>query len=319
MNTVTPAPSAADDTARPAPVRAPRRPWWRSRALVGLAYASPTAVIVVVLFLVPLVMVFWMSLNRWPLLGNPTMNFPADYTRVGDNDLFRDSVWFTLKYTLIITVLLSGAALGLALLVQERRPGTGFYRTAFFLPCALGFASASLLFYGFFSNSIGPLDPMLRGLGIVDEPVAWIGTPGMALFSTITLVLWRFAGFNMLILLTGLQSIPVEVYEAARVDGASRRRVFLHITLPLLRPAIALMLVLTVTGSLLAFDQFFIFTQGGPDNSTLSMVMVIYREAFFRFDLGSAAALSVVVLGVLVVLNLLQLRVLRRWTGGGTT
>ncbi|MFI0450189.1 carbohydrate ABC transporter permease [Actinomadura sp. 6N118] len=305
----TPADRARDQ--RPAPRR---RPWWRSRGLAGWGYAMPTAVVVAVFFLLPLVMVFWMSLHRWPLLGDPTANFPDDYTRARDNQLFRDSIWFTLKYTAIITVLLSGTALGLALLVQERRRGTGFYRTAFFLPCAVGFASASLLFYGLFSNSIGPLDPMLRKLGVIDEPVAWTGTPNMALFSTIVLVLWRFAGFNMLILLTGLQGIPVEVYEAARVDGASRWATFRHITLPLLRPAIALMLTLSVTGSLLAFDQFFILTQGGPDNSTMSMVMVIYREAFVRFDLGAAAALSVVVLAVLIVLNVFQLGVLRHRT-----
>ena len=116
----------------------------------------------------------------------------------------------------------------------------------------------------------------------------------------------------MLILLTGLQAIPVELYEAARVDGATRWQAFRRITVPLLRPTLALLLVLSVSGSLLAFDQFFILTQGQPENSTLTMVMVIYREAFFRFDLGAAAALSVVVLLVLVALNALQLRVLRR-------
>jgi multiple sugar transport system permease protein len=152
---------------------------------------------------------------------------------------------------------------------------------------------------------------MLQSLGITDEPVKWIGTPNMALFSTITLVIWRFAGFNMLILLTGLQAIPTEVYEAARSDGANRWQVFTKITLPLLRPTLALMLILSVTGSLLAFDQFFVFTNGGPDNSTVSMVMVIYREAFFRFNLGGAAALSVVLLVALVGLNTLMMRRLR--------
>jgi multiple sugar transport system permease protein len=149
-------------------------------------------------------------------------------------------------------------------------------------------------------------------IGIIDEPAAWLGSPDKALFSTIAMVVWRFAGFNMLILLTGLQSISTDVYEAARIDGASRWQLFRHITLPLLRPTIALMLVLSITGSLLAFDQFFILTRGGPDGSTVSMVMVIYREAFTKFNLGYAAAISVVLLVVLVVLNVLQLRVIGR-------
>jgi multiple sugar transport system permease protein len=128
----------------------------------------------------------------------------------------------------------------------------------------------------------------------------------------VVLVLWRFAGFNMLIILTGLQAIPVEVYEAARADGANRWQVFWRVTLPLMRPTIALVLTLMITGSLLAFDQFWILTRGGPDNSTTSLVMVIYREAFIRLDLGSAAAISVTVLAVLIVFNVVQLGVLRR-------
>ncbi|WP_214321855.1 carbohydrate ABC transporter permease [Nonomuraea sediminis] len=293
------------------PARAPVSVW-HSRRLQGWLFAAPTAAIVGLLFIAPLALVVWMSLNHWPLLGSATLNAPDNYAKISDNPLFLDSVAFTLKYTVIITVLLSALALGLALLVQERRPGVAFFRTAFFLPGAVGFAAAALLFYGMLNSDFGPIDPMLRALGFTHEPVRWIGTPNMALFSTIALVLWRFAGFNMLILLTGLQAIPVEVYEAARSDGANRLQIFTKITLPLLRPTIALMLILSITGSLLAFDQFFIFTNGGPDNSTVSMVMVIYRQAFFRFDLGGAAALSVVLLVALVALNALQMRVLRR-------
>jgi multiple sugar transport system permease protein len=284
----------------------------RSRSLKGIGYTAPTAAIVVVLFLAPLALVFWMSLNRWPLLGNPQVNAPDTYTRIPDNPLFLDAVRFTLKYTAIVTVLLLAVALGLALLAQERRRGVGFFRTTYLLPSGVGFAAAALLFYGLYSTEIGPLHGILQRLGLVEESFSFRGTPNAALFSTIALVIWRFAGFQMLILLTGLQAIPLELYEAARVDGATRWQLFRRVTVPLLRPTLALLLVLSVSGSLLAFDQFFILTQGQPDNSTLTMVMVIYREAFFRFDLGAAAALSVVVLLVLVTLNALQLRVLRR-------
>jgi multiple sugar transport system permease protein len=287
------------------------RPRRHQAGLTGLAYAAPATVVVVLFFLLPLGLVVWMSLNKWPLLGQATFNAPDNYAKIPNNPLFFDAVMFTLKYTALTTVLLSAVALGLALLVQERRPGVAFFRTAFFLPGAVGFAAAALLFYGMLNNDFGPIGPLLRNLGIAKEPIKWIGTPNMALFSTIALVLWRFAGFNMLILLTGLQAIPVEVYEAARSDGANRWQIFTKITMPLLRPTFALMLILSVTGSLLAFDQFFIFTNGGPDNSTTTMVMVVYRDAFFRFDLGGAAALSVVLLVALVGLNTLMMRRLR--------
>jgi multiple sugar transport system permease protein len=267
-------------------------------------------------FVVPLLLVGWMSLNDWPLLGDPELNAPENYADIADNELIRTATWFTLKYTVVITVLLFVLAFGLALLVQHRRRGVGFFRTAFFLPMAVGFASASLLFLGLLSDEIGPVTDALSALGLVDGYVSWAsGSANSALGSSVALVLWRFAGFNMLILLTGLQAIPLEVYEAARIDGASRWQTFRRITLPLMRPTIALVLTLMITGSLLAFDQFWILTRGGPDNSTTSLVMVIYREAFIRLDLGSAAGISVVLLAVLIIFNVVQLGVLRRRQG----
>jgi len=280
---------------------------------VGALYAAPTAFIVGMFFVVPLGLVAWMSLHHWPLLGEPELNAPENFTELADDDLLRSAIWFTLKYTVVITVLLFLLAFGLALMVQRRRPGVGALRTAFFLPAAVGFASASLLFLGLLSDEIGPVNDLLSATGLHHGYISWTsGSPNLALGSAVVLVLWRFAGFNMLILLTGLQAIPLDVYEAARIDGATRTQIFRRITLPLMRPTIALVLTLMITGSLLAFDQFWILTRGGPDNSTTSLVMVIYRQAFINLDLGSAAAISVALLFVLIVFNVIQLGVLRR-------
>ena len=289
-----------------------QRRLWHSRTLQGLGYATPTAVFVAVLFVLPLLLVGQMSLHDWPLLaGDQGGNTPENYTDVADSTLFWPAVRFTLLYTGIVTFVLLGLALLLALLVQESRPGTGFFRTVYFLPGALGLASASLLFWGMYSPTTGPLSRPLENLGLVDGPVSFLGTPTSALLSTVFLVVWKFAGFYMLILLVGLQRIPHELYEAARMDGASRGQIFRSITLPLLRPSLALSLLLCVTGSLLAFDQFFVLTKGGPDNSTITVVQLIYREAFQRLDLGTAAALSIIVLAALLLLNALQFRGLR--------
>ena len=309
-------PTAAEPRTRPEHRVPPPRtaaPRWRSRKVQGLAYATPTAVFVTVFFLLPLLLVGQMSLSDWPLLaGDRGYNAPENYTDATDTTLFWPAVRFTLLYTVIVTVVLLGLALLLALLVQESRPAAGFFRTVYFLPSALGLASASLLFWGLYSPSTGPLSRILENLGLVDDPVSFLGTPTSALLSTVFLIVWKFAGFYMLILLVGLQRIPHEVFEAARMDGASRGQIFRSITLPLLRPSIALTLLLCVTGSLLAFDQFFVLTKGGPDNSTVTVVQLIYREAFQRMNLGTAAALSVIVLGVLLLLNALQFRGLRR-------
>jgi multiple sugar transport system permease protein len=249
-----------------------------------------------------------MSASDWPLLsGNQGVNLPTNYHKAVTNRFFVDSVVFTLKYTVLATVLLTALGLGLALLVQESTRWKGLLRTAFLVPSALGLASASLLFYVLYSPLAGPLAPVMNHFGI-----SFLGTPNAALGSTVFLVVWRYAGFYMLLILVGLQNIPTEIYEAAWMDGAARWQTFRRITLPLLRPTLALTTVLCVTGSLLAFEQFYILTKGGPDNSTITIVELIYNVAFQgQNDLGIAAALSVMVVVALVVINMLQLRTFR--------
>jgi len=293
---------------------AEQRPRRRSRARAGHAlqgwlYAAPTAIFVVLLFLVPLILVLRMSASDWPLLGGDQgWNFPDNFVKAVENRFFWDSIWFTLKYTILATILLIGLGLGLALLVQESTRWKSLMRTAFLVPSALGLASASLLFYVLYSPIAGPFADLMATWGFT-----FLGTPDGALWSTLFLIVWRYAGFYMLLMLVGLQGIPDEVYEAARIDGASRWQTFRSITVPLLKPTFALTTVLCVTGSLLAFEQFYILTKGGPDNSTITVVQLIYGIAFQgQNDLGVAGALSVIVLIALVVINVAQLRAFRR-------
>ncbi|MEU8821910.1 sugar ABC transporter permease [Actinoplanes sp. NPDC048796] len=265
----------------------------------------PTAVFVLLFFVVPIIIVARMSVSDWGLFaGDQGWNAPENYQDVLDDRLLWPAVWFTLKYTVVTTVILLALALGLALLVQESTRWTGFLRTSFLIPSALGLASASLLFYALYSPQSSPLDFF--------GPVSFLGTPGKALWSTVALIVWRFAGFYMLLLLVGLQGISADVYEAARLDGANRWHTFRYVTLPLLKSSIALCTILCVTGSLLAFDQFYILTKGGPDNSTITIVQLVYNMAFQgQNNLGRAAALSILILVALLVLNALQFRGLR--------
>jgi multiple sugar transport system permease protein len=295
------------------------RRWKRTRSVSGRSaakgwlYAAPTAVFVAVLFVAPLLLVLRMSASNWPLLsGNQGWNFPDNYHKAISNRFFADSVLFTLKYTFLATVLLVGLGLGLAMLVQESTRWKGLLRTSLLVPSALGLASASLLFYVLYSPLAGPLAPLMNRLGW-----SFLGSPGAALWSTLFLIVWRYTGFYMLLMLVGLQAIPTELFEAARTDGASPWQTFRLVTLPLLRPTLALTTVLCVTGSLLAFEQFYILTKGGPDNSTITVVQLIYNVAFQgQNDLGVASALSVLVLLALVIVNVAQLRLFRRTDEG---
>lgn len=295
--------TTASSTVRPTRTRAQR-----SHAIQGWLYASPTALFVGVLFVVPLTLVLAMSFADWPLLaGFQEWNFPANYAAAVDHRLFWEAMRFTVIYTIAATVLLIALGLGLALLVQESSRWRSFLRTAFLVPSALGLASASLLFYVLYSPIAGPFAEWMESAGFTI-----LGSPGGALWATVFLIVWRFTGFYMLLMLVGLQAIPGEVYEAARIDGASKLQTFVNVTVPLMRPTFALTIVMCVTGSLLAFEQFYILTKGGPDNSTMTVVQLMYSMAFQgQNDLGIASALSVIVLLALIVINVFQLRVLR--------
>jgi multiple sugar transport system permease protein len=305
-----PVADAAEEIPRPFRRRTPAS---RRRSLIGLAYAAPTAAFVIIFFVVPVLLVSQMSVSDWGLFaGNQGINAPENYSEAVSQPLFWPAVRFTVKYTVITTVILIGFALGLALLVQESTRWTGFLRTAILVPSALGLASASLLFYALYSPQSGPFGRALQDVGLADGPISFLGTPDRALWSTVALIVWRFAGFYMLLLLVALQGISADVYEAAELDGAGRWQLFTRITVPLIRSSLALCTILCVTGSLLAFDQFYILTKGGPDNSTVTIVQLIYNAAFQgRNDLGLAAALSIIVLAALLILNVGQFRWLR--------
>jgi multiple sugar transport system permease protein len=279
--------------------------------MTGLAFVAPTGVIVIGLFLVPLAILVYMSLTDWPLLGEPEFIGLKNYRQLGSDDRFMGAISFTLIYTVITTIVLFAIAFVLVAISNSKRRGVLFYRTSFFLPYVVGTAAASSMWWLDANDQLGVVNKILHATGVTDQPAGLLATPGKALFSVIALVTWKFIGFQVLVLLVGLQAIPAELYEAARVDGASTWQRLRYITVPGMRPTMALLTVLSVTGSLLAFDQFFVLTHGGPDNSTVTVVLALYNKAFQSFRLGSAAAEGVVILLVLVLVNVIQLRLLR--------
>lgn len=277
----------------------------------GQVFVAPLAIIVAVLFLTPLAVLFFMSVQKWPLLGRPTFNGLDNFAAIPDNSTFTGAIAFTLVYTVLTTILIFGISFVLVAISNTPRRGAKFYRTAFFLPYVVGTASAALIWLAAVNDYNGIANHILEVIGLTDGPWGFLRTGEQALFTTLTLVVWKFIGFQVIVLLVGLQSVPAELYEAARMDGARTWQRLRYITLPYLRPTLALLLILSITGSLLAFDQFQVLTAGGPDRSTITLVMAIYETAFRQMNLGKAAALSVVLLAALVVLNGIQLFFLR--------
>ena len=279
------------------------------RGLVGLLWSAPALLLVAVFFIAPVALMVVMSLFQWPLLGDPRFIGLDNYQRALTDPGFVQPVTFTVLYTVLIVPALFLVGLGLAHLVRGERRGTGLFRTLFFIPVVIGFASASYLWLWLADSRVGPLPALLRTLGLGEFRTPWASSATGALVVVCLMILWKVAGYTMLLFMMGLQAIPAEVMEAARVDGAGVWRTFGSITLPLLRRTIALVFVLTTAGSLLAFDQFYIMTRGGPANGTITVVYAIYRESFIRFQLGYGAALSVLLALVLIGISAVQLKI----------
>ncbi len=294
----------------PITVAPPLRRRRRRRQWAGLLYIAPAIALVVAFFLVPLGMTAYMSLYNWPLLGRKRWIGLGNYQALWTDSGFWHALSFTVLYTIAATVGLLVIGLALALFVEKPRRGIGFYRTAYFLPVVVGFASASLLWAWLSNVDSGLFSPLAVRLGMLAAPYDLNAYFTPAFWSVTLMVLWKMSGFYMVILMSGLQSVPVDYHEAARIDGASALQRFRYITLPLIRRPLALALILAVTGSMLAFDQFYIILAGGPQNQTMTAVYWIFNQSFVTFRLGYGAALSMVLLVILLALSLLQLRLL---------
>lgn len=284
----------------------------RRAGLPGLLFIGPALILNIALFLIPLVRVAWISLHEWPVLGERPFIGLENYTSLRHDTEFWNSLLFTIKYTLLVTPAIFVPALILALLVNERLRGVTVFRAIYFTPYVIAFVTGSLMWKWLYNDVFGLFSYGLIKLRIVSDAVLWLGSPNMAMFSIILSVVWKTAGLNMVLLLGGLQAIPSDLYEAAAMDGASAWQRFTRITLPLLRPTFAIVLTLSVLGSFLAFDQFQIMTAGGPGRSTTTIVMQIRKVSFEFFEMGSGAAMSIVLLAILVVLSYLQIRILRQ-------
>jgi len=283
-----------------------RRSQWR-----GLLYIAPAMALVIVFFVVPVIFTGWMSLHNWPLMGTSRWIGLNNYFRMVHDRRFMLALNFTAFYTVVVTIAIFAVAFPLAIFVERQRRFVSTYRTIIFLPVVIGLATASLLWVWLANVDSGFIAPALKALGLVERSPNLLASFDTAFLTIIVMVVWKIAGFTMIILLTGLQAIPSELTEAARIDGAGRWQRFRYLTLPLMRRTIALALIISVTGSILAFDQFYIMTSGGPQNRMISVVYYIFNQSFVSFNLGYGAALSIALLVILVLISIAQLRLLR--------
>jgi len=297
-----------------AQVAARKRPTARTRrdARTGLALVSPALLFVGVFALFPLGFGVYISLTNWPLVGPYHFIGLSNYDSLLHNSEFLQSIVFTLKYTGIVTIPIFVVGYALAVFVRANRPGTTVFRTLIFVPYIVGLVTESYMAVVELQPTSGTVNWALSKLGLVSDTTAWLVHTGQAMTAICILVVWFYSGFAMMLLMAGMQNIPSDIYESARTDGASWWTVERRLTIPLLRRWIALSLIISVVGSFLAFNQFFIMTDGGPGTSTVTVVMAIYSTAFAQFDVGLASAMSVVLVIVVGLITFIQFRFLQR-------
>ncbi|MFM7582579.1 MAG: carbohydrate ABC transporter permease, partial [Caldilinea sp.] len=250
------------------------------RMVAGFLFVLPAVLFTVAMFIFPLLMTGWMSLHNWPLLGQATFLGIQNYVEMVQDSQFWASLWFTTQYTLLVTPPIFILAFLLALLVNSALRGIGIFRTIYFIPVVIGLGTSSLLWVWLLNDRVGIFNGILLDLGWIQQPVIWLVDKNLAMTAIVVSIVWKTVGFSMILLLAGMQAVPDELYQAAEVDGASYWQRLWYILLPLLRSTFALALVLSVIGSYLAFDQFYIMTRGGPQNQTITAVYWIFHNSF---------------------------------------
>ena len=283
----------------------------RGHLQLGYLFVLPAMVLNVVFFIYPFIQTLRISFYDWSILGEKKFIFIENYVTLLQDKQFWTSLIFTLKYALFVTPCLFILAFILALLVNGAFRGVNLFRTLYFAPVVISMTCCSMVWLWIYNDLYGVMNYILQAGGLIDSPILWMNSAKTSLPAVIFMVTWKMSGFSMLIILAAFQGVDDQVYEAARVDGAGWIAQFSKITLPIIKPQVALALIMSVTGSVLAFEQFSIMTKGGPSQLTTTSVHYIYNTSFNYFKLGYGSAMTVVILLILGALSLFQYQVMK--------
>ncbi len=283
--------------------------------LTGFLYILPALLFVVIFVLWPMIQVFQLSLTNTQLLdidGWGDYIGWANYEKAFKDRNFWIALWFTLRYTVIITPILMGLGFVLALLTMPNRPLPQITRAIIFLPVVIGLGTSSLLWFWLFDQQVGLFNQMLVDFGLLEERTVWFTKVDSALTAIIVSVTWKVVGFGMLLFVAAFQSINSEITEAALIDGANYWQRVWSIILPLSVRTILLTTLISVIGSLLAFEQFYIMTGGNPRGQTFTSVYWIYQSSFISFKLGYGSALSMILTVIILIFSSIQVLLTNR-------
>lgn len=279
--------------------------------LLALAFLLPSLVIFITFVFYPLAKSIYLSTYLTDPLGRPSVFVGLEiYQDLLTDPDFQESIWVSVKLALLIVPSVIVLAMALAVLANQRLRGIGIFRLIFASTVAVSTAIASNIFLMLYSTQSGTFNWLLHLVGIPAVP--WLLDPFWAPIAIAIATVWMTLGFTFIVLLSGMQGIPEELYESAALDGAHGWSMFRNITFPLLSPTMFFVAVVTTIGVFQAFTQIYIMTKGGPSNSTNTIVFSLYLDAFQRFQFGIASAQAMILFVIMLVLTILQFQVLER-------
>lgn len=281
-------------------------------ALQAYAFLLPSFVGLLIFLILPIIAVAVLSFFNWGLIAQPTFIGLGNYSKLFGSSSFWHSLLVTFYYILLNIPMQTVFALLLALLLNQKLPGRGIFRTLFVVPWMATAVAMGIVWQWIFDPQYGSLNSFLSLFHITGP--AWLSSPAWALPAIAAVNIWQYTGYNMLFFLAGLQGIPPDFYEASSLDGAGPVRKFFTITLPLLTPTLFFVLVTDIIGSAQVFDTVYVMTQGGPGNATSVLNFTIFQQAFVFFHAGYASALSMVLFAILLIITLLQVLFFRNRT-----
>lgn len=281
----------------------------RQQAVLGLVFIAPVLVLFAIFVVLPAITALYLSFTSYDILNPPAWVGLENYRRILEDSLFRRSMRNIVVYCAIYVPSMIALALLLALALNRKRPGMTIFRAVYYLPVVTSPVASAVVWTWILNRDFGAVNQLLGYLGI--NGPAWLSSSDTALYSIVMVTLWGGLGGSMVIYLAGLQGVPVELTEAARLDGASNLQVFRDITWPMLRTTTLFVVTVTLIGSFQLFDQAYVMTQGGPGYATLTPVYSIYQNGFNRLQMGYASSQAFILFIVILAITLIQLRINR--------
>jgi putative chitobiose transport system permease protein len=278
--------------------------------LIPYVFLIPACVVLATFVLYPALKAIYLSFTNFNMIRQAEFVGFANYLNVWRDPFFWAALKNTLLYMVVVVPVLVIAPIFLAALVNKHIPGITFIRAAIYLPAITSLVISGLIWKWVYEEQ-GILNYVLLASGLTTDPVAFLTDPANALYSVMAVTIWSGMGYYMVIYLAGLQSIPRHLYEVAEVEGVSAWQQMIHITIPLLRPSIAVVTVMSSIAAMKVFEEVYVMTQGGPMDSTKTLVYYLYESAFSEFEMGYASAIGVVLFLLTLVFSLINLRFLR--------